>query len=82
LQNCQNTQAMHTFEQIGRNQNFNTVLIRLVAWIKSSLLVKIQWKQHHILYVQIVYKKFYDTLKSPRPEGEGRGSRLKLGLRK
>ncbi len=27
--------------------NFNAVLIRFVTWIRSSLLVKIQWKQHH-----------------------------------
>ncbi len=35
---------------------FNTVLIRLVSWIKITLLLKIQWKQHHILYIKIVYK--------------------------
>ena len=34
------------------------------------------------LYVQIVYNIVYDTLKSPRLEGEGRGSRLKIGPRK
>jgi hypothetical protein len=26
---------------------FNSVLRRLVAWIRSSLLVKIQWQKHH-----------------------------------
>jgi hypothetical protein len=29
---------------------FYTVLRRLVAWIRSSLLLKIQWKEHHYLY--------------------------------
>jgi hypothetical protein len=31
-----------------RSEGFNAVLIRLVAWIRSSLFVRIQWKQHHI----------------------------------
>jgi hypothetical protein len=45
--------------------SFNAVLISLVARIEITLLLKIQWKQHHILYVRIVYKhkmtrsKFY-----------------------
>ncbi len=29
---------------------FNTVFKRRTAWIKSSLLLKIQWKEHHYLY--------------------------------
>ena len=29
--------------------NFNTVLKSLVAWIRSSLLLKIQWLKHHYL---------------------------------
>ena len=28
---------------------FNTVLKRLVVWIRSSLLLKIQWLKHHYL---------------------------------
>ncbi len=28
---------------------FNTILKRLVAWISSSLLLKIQWYEHHYL---------------------------------
>jgi hypothetical protein len=28
---------------------FNTVLRRHVAWIRSSLLVKIQWRKHHYI---------------------------------
>ncbi len=28
---------------------FNTVLRRCVAWIRSSLLVKIQWQKHHYI---------------------------------
>ncbi len=35
---------------------FNEVLIRLVSWIKITLLLKIQWKQHQILYKKIVLK--------------------------
>ncbi len=34
------------------------------------------------LYVQIMYNIVYDTLKSPSSEGEGRRSRLKIGLSK
>ncbi len=34
----------------------NAWLIRLGNQIKISLLLKTQWKQHHILYVKIVYK--------------------------
>jgi hypothetical protein len=34
------------------------------------------------LYVQIDNNIVYDVLKSPRSEGEGRRSRLKIGLRK
>jgi hypothetical protein len=30
--------------------NFNTVLRRCVACINSSLLLKIQWREHHYLY--------------------------------
>jgi hypothetical protein len=30
---------------------FNAALTRLVSRIKIALLQKIQWKQHHILYV-------------------------------
>ncbi len=29
---------------------FNVVLRRCVDWIKSSLFLKIQWKEHHYLY--------------------------------
>ncbi len=32
------------------------------------------------LYVKIVYNIVYDTLESPRSEGEGHKSRLKIGL--
>jgi hypothetical protein len=35
-------------------QNFNVVFIRRVSQIKMTLLFKIHWKQHHILYVKIV----------------------------
>ncbi len=28
---------------------FNTILRRLVAWIRSSLLVKIQWQKHVVM---------------------------------
>jgi hypothetical protein len=34
---------------------FDVVLIRHVSQIKITLLLKIQWKQHHILYIKIVY---------------------------
>jgi hypothetical protein len=36
--------------------SFNTGLIRLVGRIKIILLLKIQLKHHHILYVKIAYK--------------------------
>jgi hypothetical protein len=34
--------------------HFNAELTRRVGQIKISLLLKIEWKQHHILYVKIV----------------------------
>jgi hypothetical protein len=36
--------------------SFNTGLIRLFSLSEISLLLKIQWKHHHILYVKIAYK--------------------------
>jgi hypothetical protein len=33
--------------------HFNTVLRRLVAWIRSSLLVKIQWQKHQYLNMDV-----------------------------
>ncbi len=30
--------------------------VRLVGFIKKTLLLKIQWKQHHILNIKIAYK--------------------------
>ncbi len=36
--------------------HFNAAIIWLVSQIKITLLLKIQWKQNHILYVKIVYK--------------------------
>jgi hypothetical protein len=33
------------------NPNFNAVFLRLVSQIKITFLLKIQLKQHHILYV-------------------------------
>ncbi len=38
------------------NQIFNAVIIKFVSWIMITLSLKIQWKQHHILYVMFVYK--------------------------
>ncbi len=35
---------------------FNFLLVRLVSYIKITLLRKIQWKQRHILYIKVVYK--------------------------
>jgi hypothetical protein len=35
---------------------FNAGLIRLFARIDITLLLNVQWKQHHISYVKIVYK--------------------------
>ncbi len=55
---------------------FNTVLIRLVA---RTELLKIQWKQHHILYVKIVYKHNMTHLEVHAQNGEGPGSRLRIG---
>ncbi len=37
-------------------KTFNVKLIRLVGWINLSLLMKIQWREHHNLHVKIVYK--------------------------
>ncbi len=34
---------------------FNTVLCRCVACIKSSLLLKMQWKEHHYFYKHRCY---------------------------
>ncbi len=48
---------------------FNAGFIRLVAQIKISLLLKVQWKQHHLLYVKIVYKHKYDAKKNPCLKG-------------
>jgi hypothetical protein len=36
----------------------NAGLIRLVSQNKKKLLLKIQRKQHHILYIEIVYKHY------------------------
>jgi hypothetical protein len=52
---------------------FEARLIRLVGRIKITLLLKIQLKQHHILYVKIVYKH---TDRSTVKE-EGHGSLIK-----
>jgi hypothetical protein len=35
--------------------NFNAVLIRLVAQVKISLLLKIQWRKCYNLYKRFVY---------------------------
>ncbi len=59
---------------IGFGNNFNAVLIRIVCQIKITLLLKIQRKQHHILYVKIVYiHTLYDTLKVHAQKGDGAG---------
>ncbi len=42
--------------EILQPSSFNTVLIRLVARREITLLLKILWNQHHILYVKIVYE--------------------------
>ncbi len=40
----------HLFGKSGRIKlNFNTVFRRCVAWIRSSLFVKIQWQKHHYI---------------------------------
>ncbi len=44
--------------------SFNTGLIRLFSLIEISLLLKIQWKCHHILYIKIVYKQSMRCKKS------------------
>ncbi len=37
-------------KRIILDDHFNTVLRRLVAWIRSSLLLKIQWWKRHYIY--------------------------------
>jgi hypothetical protein len=41
---------------MGSSHTFNIVFIRLASQINITFFLKIQWKQHHILYVKIVYK--------------------------
>ncbi len=40
------------------------LLMRHVGQIKISILLKIQEKQHHNLYIKIIYKYKYDAKKS------------------
>ncbi len=42
-----------------------------VGSIKISLLLKIQWKQHHILYVKIVYEYDVQKVHARRLRGTG-----------
>ena len=42
--------------------NFNTVLKRLVVWIRSSLLLKIQWLKHHYLSEHGCYSLNMDVI--------------------
>jgi hypothetical protein len=57
---------------------FNAGLIRLVGQTKISLLLKIQQKQHNILYLKIVYK-YNITLKKVHAQ---RGGKMKYNLGK
>jgi hypothetical protein len=50
-------QKFGVFAKSWIQQRLIAVLIRLVSQIKVTLLLKIQWKQRHILYVKIVYKQ-------------------------
>ncbi len=59
---------------------FTKELIRLVAQIEITLLLKIQWKQHHILYVKIVYKQNM-TLSKSTLKGGGVREEIKDRLR-
>ncbi len=65
--------------------HFNAVLTRLVSPIKITLLLKIQWKQHHILYNKIFTNILWWARKSMLEEVGVRGlikNRLRTDLQK
>jgi hypothetical protein len=43
------------FSVLSAKATFNAVLIRLVAQVKISLLLKIQWRKYYNLYKSFVY---------------------------
>ncbi len=52
---------------------FNAVLTKLVAPIEITLLLKVQWKQHHTLHVKVVYKQNMKRSKVHAQRGRGAG---------
>ncbi len=60
---------------------FIAVLIRLVTRKKITLLLKIQWKQHHILFIKIVNKHNMMRLRVHARRGRGVGVEIKDWLR-
>ncbi len=63
----------YTWQHQYHNVIFNAALIRLVAWNRSSLLLKIKWKHNHILYIKIVYK--HNMTRSRVHAQRGRGGK-------
>ncbi len=48
---------------------FSAVLIRLLGQTKISLLLKIQWRQHHYSYTKIVYHAYNDARQCSKLKG-------------
>jgi hypothetical protein len=56
---------------------FNAILIRLVAQVKISLLLKIQWQKCYTLYKSFVYKFCLQAGEEVRKENR---DRLRIGI--
>ncbi len=58
-------------------QSFNAVLIRLVAQVKISLLLKLQWRKCYNLYKSFVYKFCLQAGDEKQKENR---NRLRIGI--